>query len=58
MFEDLKEIIENEVFGVESEEDVFYVIMSWIENDEVFCLLFICELLLCICLEYMSMDFL
>lgn len=58
LFEDLKEIIENEALGVESEEDVFYAIMSWIENDEASRLPFICELLPCICLEHTNMDFL
>ena len=57
-YEDLKEIIQNEKLDIEAEEDVFDVVMKWVEHDEETRLPHLSELLSCVRLEQTSAEFL
>jgi len=56
-YEDLKEIIEDDKLDLETEEDVFYVVMRWIECDANSRLHFLCDLLACVRFEQTSAEF-
>ena len=57
-YDDLKEVIEDDKLDVETEEDVFGVVMGWIEFDENSRLPLICDILPSIRLEKTSFEFL
>ena len=57
-YDDLKEVIEDDKLDVETEEDVFGVVMGWIEFDENTRLPLICDILPSIRLEETSFEFL
>ena len=57
-YDDLKEVIEDDELNVETEEDVFGVVMRWIEFDENSRLPLICDILPSIRLEKTSFEFL
>ena len=57
-YEDLKEIIQDDKLDVETEEDVFGVVMRWIECDKDSRLPHLCDLLSCVRLEQTSREFL
>ena len=57
-FDDLKEIIQHDKLDIEAEEDVFNVVMKWMEHDEANRLPHLSELLSCVRLEQTSEEFL
>ncbi|XP_078342835.1 uncharacterized protein LOC144628589 [Oculina patagonica] len=57
-YEDLKEIIQNDRLDIEAEEDVFRVVVKWMEHDEETRLPHLSELLSCVRLEQTSEEFL
>ena len=58
VYEDLKEIIQDDKLSIEREEDVYAVVMKWIEYDKDSRLPFLCDLLTCVRLEVTSREFL
>ena len=58
VYEDLKEIIQDDKLSMEREEDVYAVVMKWIEYDKDSRLPFLCDLLTCVRLEVTSREFL
>ena len=58
VYEDLKEIIQDDKLSIEREEDVYAVVMKWIEYDKDSRLPFLCDLLSCVRLEVTSREFL
>lgn len=58
VYEDLKEIIQDDKLSIEREEDVYAVVMKWIEYDKGSRLPFLCDLLTCVRLEVTSREFL
>ena len=58
IYEDLKEIIQDDKLSIEREEDVYAVVMKWIEYDKDSRLPFLCDLLSCVRLEVTSREFL
>jgi len=57
-YEDLKEIIQDNKLSIEREEDVYAVVMKWIEYDKDSRLPFLCDLLTCVRLEVTNREFL
>ena len=58
VYEDLKEIIQDDKLSIEREEDVYAVVMKWIEYDKDSRLPYLCDLLTCVRLEITSREFL
>ena len=58
VYEDLKEIIQDDKLSIEREEDVYVVVMKWIEYDKDSRLPFLCDLLSCVRLEVTTREFL
>ena len=58
VYEDLKEIIQDDKLSIEREEDVYAVVMKWIEYDKDSRLPYLCDLLTCVRLEVTSREFL
>lgn len=58
VYEDLKEIIQDDKLSIEREEDVYAVVMKWIEYDKDSRLPFLCDLLTCVRLEVTNREFL
>lgn len=56
-YEDFKEIIQYDSLDIEGEEDVVDVVMKWIGYVEEICLFYLSELLFCVYLEQISMEF-
>ena len=56
-YEDVDEIIRNDYLGVKKEEEVFAAVVNWIKADEDRSSFF-CDLLQCVRLEYVSLEFL
>ena len=57
-YDDLKEVIQHDKLDIEAEEDVFDVVMEWMEHDEENRLPHLSELLSCVRLEQTSEEFL
>ena len=57
-YEDLKEIIQDDNLCVDSEEDVFSAVATWVEADEEGRSSYFCVLLKCVWLENTSLEFL
>ncbi|CAH3166127.1 unnamed protein product [Porites evermanni] len=58
VYEDLKEIIQDDKLSIEREEDVYAVVMKWIEYDRDSRSPYLCDLLTCVRLEVTSREFL
>lgn len=58
VYEDLKEILQDDKLSIEREEDVYAVVMKWIEYDKDSRLPYLCDLLTCVRLEVTSREFL
>ena len=58
VYEDLKEIIQDDKLSIEREEDVYAVVMKWTEYDKDSRLPYLCDLLTCVRLEVTSREFL
>ena len=58
VYEDLKEIIQDDKLSIEREEDVYAVVMKWIEYDRDSRSPYLCDLLICVRLEVTSREFL
>ena len=58
VYEDLKEIIQDDKLSIEREEDVYAVVMKWIKYDRDSRSPYLCDLLTCVRLEVTSREFL
>ena len=58
VYEDLKEIIQDDKLNIEREEDVYANVMKWIEYDRDSRSPYLCDLLTCVRLEVTSREFL
>ena len=58
VYEDLKEIIQDDKLSIEREEDVYANVMKWIEYDRDSRSPYLCDLLTCVRLEVTSREFL
>lgn len=58
VYEDLKEILQDDKLSIEREEDVYAVVMKWTEYDKDSRLPYLCDLLTCVRLEVTSREFL